>query len=279
MEIHKPKPVHSWREFLKEYAIIVLGVLTALGAEQMVEYLHWKGQVADARRAIAAEMAQNIGTTIVKWRSQLCAERRLDEVAQILDKASQTGFLPPVGEIDRTTLRLWRTGAWDSLVASQVVTHFPRQEMLSLADAYTLVRLQQETSDLDAWSDLSAIVGPGRRLDPASEADLRRALGRARSTARNYASVAPLILNRLSAIELPYSRDDLELIATIRREALNSDKGPSQAAAKYLRGGFRICLPIGPVPAHYGQAPASASPLLTNERLKALPDYGAVKVD
>jgi hypothetical protein len=30
MDIHKPKPIHNWREFLKEYAIIVLGVLTAL---------------------------------------------------------------------------------------------------------------------------------------------------------------------------------------------------------------------------------------------------------
>ena len=34
MEIHKPHPVHSWRAFLKEYAIVVLGVATALAAEQ-----------------------------------------------------------------------------------------------------------------------------------------------------------------------------------------------------------------------------------------------------
>jgi hypothetical protein len=29
-------------EFLKEYAIIVIGVLTALAAEQAVEWLHWQ---------------------------------------------------------------------------------------------------------------------------------------------------------------------------------------------------------------------------------------------
>ncbi|MDB5442210.1 MAG: hypothetical protein JWP73_586, partial [Phenylobacterium sp.] len=33
MDIHKPKPWHGLREFLKEYAIIVVGVLTALAAE------------------------------------------------------------------------------------------------------------------------------------------------------------------------------------------------------------------------------------------------------
>jgi hypothetical protein len=30
MDIHKPKPWHGVREFLKEYVIIVVGVLTAL---------------------------------------------------------------------------------------------------------------------------------------------------------------------------------------------------------------------------------------------------------
>jgi hypothetical protein len=59
MEIHKPKPIHNWREFLKEYAIIVIGVLTALAAEQAVEWLHWQGEVKAARQAIFAEMATN----------------------------------------------------------------------------------------------------------------------------------------------------------------------------------------------------------------------------
>ena len=37
MDVHKPKPIRNWREFLKEYAIIVIGVLTALAAEQAAE--------------------------------------------------------------------------------------------------------------------------------------------------------------------------------------------------------------------------------------------------
>jgi hypothetical protein len=31
MEIHKPKPIHNWREFLKEVGIIVPGVCFAKG--------------------------------------------------------------------------------------------------------------------------------------------------------------------------------------------------------------------------------------------------------
>ena len=32
MEIHKPKPIHNWRDFIKEVGTIVLGVSIALGA-------------------------------------------------------------------------------------------------------------------------------------------------------------------------------------------------------------------------------------------------------
>lgn len=37
MEVQKPKPWRGWREFGKEVATIVLGVLIAIGAEQAVE--------------------------------------------------------------------------------------------------------------------------------------------------------------------------------------------------------------------------------------------------
>ena len=33
MDIPKPKPIHNWRDFLKEVGIIVLGVCIALSAE------------------------------------------------------------------------------------------------------------------------------------------------------------------------------------------------------------------------------------------------------
>jgi hypothetical protein len=39
MDIHKPTPWNGWREFLKECAIILVGMLTALSAEQAVEAL------------------------------------------------------------------------------------------------------------------------------------------------------------------------------------------------------------------------------------------------
>ena len=56
MDIHKPKPWHNVREFLKEYVIIVIGVLTALGAEQTVEWLHWRHLAEKAEQDLAASV-------------------------------------------------------------------------------------------------------------------------------------------------------------------------------------------------------------------------------
>ena len=36
MHLQLPKPLHGWREFAGEVGIIVLGVLIALGLEQLV---------------------------------------------------------------------------------------------------------------------------------------------------------------------------------------------------------------------------------------------------
>jgi type II secretory pathway pseudopilin PulG len=41
MEVHTPESApHGWRAFLREYVIVVIGVLTALAAEQSVQWLH-----------------------------------------------------------------------------------------------------------------------------------------------------------------------------------------------------------------------------------------------
>ena len=37
MHFHLPKPLHGWREFAGEVGIIVVGVLIALAAEQVVK--------------------------------------------------------------------------------------------------------------------------------------------------------------------------------------------------------------------------------------------------
>jgi isocitrate dehydrogenase len=52
VDVHLPKPLHGWREFVGEVGIIVLGVLIALGAEQVAETIHGLVEAKYARQAI-----------------------------------------------------------------------------------------------------------------------------------------------------------------------------------------------------------------------------------
>jgi len=89
MDIHKPKPWHGFREFLKEYLIIVVGVLTALGAEALVENLHERRLSAEAREAVRGEIAADLGWMLRRREEQACIDRRLDELGAVLAEARE----------------------------------------------------------------------------------------------------------------------------------------------------------------------------------------------
>jgi hypothetical protein len=93
MEIHKPKPWRNWREFLKEYFIIVLGVITALAGEQAVEKMHDNSRAAEARTHIRAEIARNLHLLDLRAATESCVTKRLDEIGGLI-AASAAGTLP-----------------------------------------------------------------------------------------------------------------------------------------------------------------------------------------
>ena len=238
MEIHKPKPVHSWREFLKEYAIIVLGVATALAAEQAVEWLHWRAVVADAQTVVTRELAENLAQAVYRVRNVDCTEKRLDALAVILDKAAESGRLPPVGIFGTVSSDIWPNAAWNTVMTSQAASHFAPERIAMLSRVYRLVDAAQEArrGELEAWMDIYPIAGPGRKLDPASEAALRAALSRVRSYDRVIASASLRLTQQISELELSFAVDSLRLIQSAQHQ-------------DFLECGA----PGGNIPPHYGQ--------------------------
>jgi hypothetical protein len=59
MHFHLPKPLHGWRAFAGEVGIIVVGVLIALGAEQLVQDWSDHQRVKRATVALRAEFAEH----------------------------------------------------------------------------------------------------------------------------------------------------------------------------------------------------------------------------
>ena len=61
IEVHSPhQPVHSWKDAFIHVAIIVVGLLIAVGLDRMVEFFHHQHQVAETRRTLEIERRINI---------------------------------------------------------------------------------------------------------------------------------------------------------------------------------------------------------------------------
>jgi len=185
MDIHKPKPWHGAREFLKEYLIIVVGVLTALGGEQAVEWLHWRHEVQVAHEAIAFDMREIVARVASKDGESPCVGRRLGEMADALDEAQVTHRLPARGPVGTPDTPAWSLRGWSGLMSGQTLSHIPNREQLMLAGlARYLDRLHEVTeSERMEWAVLRTTIGPGRPTSDAEIAQLRAALGRAETDA------------------------------------------------------------------------------------------------
>src|SRR5437764_235104 len=111
MDIHKPKPWHGLREFLKEYVIIVVGVLTALAGEQAVEAVHRQQEVGEAREALREVMVADATLLKLDLEEVPCVQARLDRIAAW----ANGGDFPPVN-MGRAGTEL-SASAWDQAKA------------------------------------------------------------------------------------------------------------------------------------------------------------------
>ena len=246
MEIHKPKPVHGWRELLSEIVVIVIGVSIALAAEQLVETLHWREQVQAAHKALAADMTTVLGMAAEREGFSSCLDQHLNHLADDIDEASRTGRLPPQGAMHRAPRRLWRLNSWDGLVAAGIGPHLPRDELLRISQMAFYLSLAEQ-ADVDEnvqWTRLYAMVGPGRAAETGELNDLRAALSAARGDAKSL---------RLATAQIARAIEGTQIVSKDEEQ---------QAKDAYVNGpNHARCIPDEPVPARYGDGPPAGLPL------------------
>jgi len=180
MDVHKPKPWRGWRELLKEVGTIVIGVLIALGAEQAVESLHWRHEVASERAALSDEARDNLSAVNYRIEEDACITRRLAEVEDGLRRQAKglpIGFKAPVS---KPPLWVATTGSWDIALSGQALAHMPHAEKLGFSDAFDAYKafavLRNEEDAI--WRRLGLINHPDI-LGPNDWAGLHQAFSEA----------------------------------------------------------------------------------------------------
>ena len=160
MHFHLPTPVHGWRGFAGEVGIIVVGVLIALAAQQMVESWSWGRKVAAAEQMMNEEIRNSLLAVAEINRLDKCSTVQLEALGDAIArddpvKARQilvrgTGF---------GVSRLWADNAFQATLAAQVSDHLGAEKLKSYSQIYQMIRdlrRHQATAE-ESSSDLAML--------------------------------------------------------------------------------------------------------------------------
>jgi hypothetical protein len=213
MDIHKPKPWHGLREFLKEYAIIVVGVLTALAAEQTVEWLHWQERTNQTEANLRSELHFAALQATASLAMQDCLNEMLNRLETSLAASGDDWTSPYVFAVGgvrgvmEAPKGTWTSQAWRNAQADGTANHFAQKEALAFGEIYeAAARLRmlgdQEETDSGELNSLATV----RRLDTGTRAQYLRLVWRLRQDLLGQRYMAQSLLDQAADLKVPKAR-------------------------------------------------------------------------
>lgn len=220
VDIHKPKPVHSWRELLSEISVIVIGVAIALAGEQAVEALHWRHAAEAQREALKDDIIEHLVSVKIRAVQQPCVDARLGQLDIVFKRHAAGEALKMRGRVGRPQNASTGDAVWQLAVQSGALNHMPLAERTQYAGAYSnYENLRELRDDADrSWIDLAALDNP----ELLSEGDwvmLRRSYGQVTAREARIKDVNDYVLTtktvgqsvpkvtREDALRTPYAKD------------------------------------------------------------------------
>jgi hypothetical protein len=163
-----PKPWHDWRNDARELAIVVVGVLIALLAQQVVEGWEWNDKVAAAERAMKHEMLFDNGPQLYQ-RAVMhpCAVQRLDAIRAAVEQDTPRAQITALVDSYWVQYFSYDSIAHDAANGSDVASHMPPKTMDLYAIVYTQMPAMSRNSEREAadLAQLRAVSRSGGMLD------------------------------------------------------------------------------------------------------------------
>jgi hypothetical protein len=234
MHFRLPKPLHGWREFAGEVGIIVIGVLIALGAEQLVEQVHQRQEAAQANDIIRGELAFNLGRLQSRLQIRSCVDARISQIERLLDTATTQPKLQGPIWIGRPQYWTLQNSRWEAESQAGHAALIDRRELAQYGFIYALMRDTENEMMLEQtdWAKLRMVERLHSLNEPAL-ADLNGAVQDARYRAWRVALISSEILTGANELKLaatsnasPASRSVCYPMNTTREAANRVSKLP-----------------------------------------------------
>jgi hypothetical protein len=150
--------------------IIVVGVLIALAAEQVVESWHWRAQAAEARAALRAEIgSDNLPQAYNRLAIAPCLTAKLDRLDAALAAHVDRRQFIALAQTYRPPNRGWDDEVWKAVMATGVLSHGGPGELISWSRPYwIIVRMgAANQAESDEAMEVAAMSAAGGAITPA----------------------------------------------------------------------------------------------------------------
>ena len=147
MRLDLPKALKGWRKVAGEIAIIVVGVLIALGLDQYVQGRQWRQQLQQAEEAFQWELGLGAQDAYERLAIQPCLQSRIVELAERLNreeprwsalplKLSTKYYRNVLPVVYRPPNRTVFMDAWNNALADQTLTHMSPERSAQFSGLY-----------------------------------------------------------------------------------------------------------------------------------------------
>jgi hypothetical protein len=154
MDLHPPGgPVRSVKDFFVHIGIVTLGILIALGLEQIVEARHRANLAKIAVAGFRKELEYD-ETQVKEVQAKIPElQGKIDRAISALSAAPIAGAAPESIDYPGFSLDVISTASWDTAIATQALNELPFDAVSRYAQAYGTLRLfaEFERDGLAIW--------------------------------------------------------------------------------------------------------------------------------
>lgn len=165
MPRRKAKLFGDWREFTREFVIIVLGVLTALLAQSAVEAFSWREKVQAAMQDMDQELSTGNGPqAFVRLSIHQCLADRLHALRRLIESGDRAAVITAIEGV-QLPLRNYNSAAREAANSADITAHMPADRKYGYRIVYALTPEmdflhRKELEDLATLRSLPASSGP-----------------------------------------------------------------------------------------------------------------------
>jgi len=160
LDVHPPhEAAHTWKDFFIHIATIVVGLIIAVGLEQIVEHVHQHYELRETREALARELDANRDHLVVDQREWLLTTARLKNNLLVLEYIHQHPGTPQTalpGDLTWVQIPfLYDHAVWDAAEKNGITHLMPLTEANRNQELYAVLAVMAQQS-LDDWNAINA---------------------------------------------------------------------------------------------------------------------------